>query len=73
MTLFVRRVGGDLHVEVGQDPQQGRADIDTIPLGKTKQSFEPGKCPEIRHGRRRLKPLIRHLVGTIMSGVLADR
>ena len=58
-------MGRNLNVEVGQDPQQGRADIDAVPLRETEQSFEAGKGREIRHGRRLLESQVRHLAGTL--------
>ena len=44
VALVVRRMGRFLQIEVGQHPQQGRADVETLPVTMIEQTLQAGEC-----------------------------
>ena len=42
LALFVRRMSGGLHIEIGQHAQQGRPDVDALAARERHQPVEPG-------------------------------
>jgi hypothetical protein len=54
VALVVRRMGRLLQIEVGQHAQQGRADVETVPLTMIEQALQAGKCRRrFGHGPQR--------------------
>ncbi len=43
MLLFLPRMRGLLHIEIGEDAQQRRPDVDVPAIGETEKTVEIGK------------------------------